>query len=63
MSKVEKRKYNILIKNTDIKLKVSQRTYYIVLKNEVGQIKEDGYEISINALRNYPRLYNRVRTL
>lgn len=63
MSKVEKRKYNILIKNTDIKLKVSQRTYYIVLKNEVGQIKESGYEIGINALRNYPRLYNRVRTL
>lgn len=55
--------YYIKLQNSDIKIKVSQATYYKILKKEYGLIfPERTYEISINSLKKYPRLYNRARS-
>lgn len=55
--------YFILIKNTGIKIRVSQRTFYKIVNEEIGRYIGEHYEITIDVLKKYPRLYNRVRKL
>lgn len=62
-----KRKYYIIVKNTDIKIEVAVRTYYKILNEEIGVFKklndtnDEGYEISLETLKRHPKLYNKVR--
>lgn len=53
--------YYILIKNTDIKLRVSTRTFYIIVNKETGVFIDKDYQITIGQLKKYPKLYNRAR--
>lgn len=55
--------YYILIKNTGIKMRVSQRTFYKIVNEEPGRYVEKNYEITIDVLKKYPRLYNRARKI
>lgn len=53
--------YYILIKNTDIKLRVSTRTFYNIVNKETGVFVGKDYQITIGQLKKYPKLYNRAR--
>lgn len=58
------RDFYISFYRTDIKLKVSQATYYKIVKNEIGEFSPNSkrtYIMSLGSLRGYPRLYNRAR--
>lgn len=59
---MKEKEYFITVKNTQIKLKVSLRTYYRISNNDPGEYKNDNnYEISIETLKSHPRLYNQAR--
>lgn len=57
----QKRKYVIIVKDIDVRLEVSKRTYYKIFNNEVGVSKPDGYEIGLNSIKKYKKLYNSIR--
>ena len=55
------KEYFIVVKELDIVIKVSKRTYYKIFNNEIGLLKEKGYEISLETLKKYKKLYNSLR--
>lgn len=55
------KEYAIVIKEVDVVMKVSKRTYYKIFNNEIGRLTERGYEINLNALKKYKKLYNSLR--
>ena len=57
------KKYGIKIKELDIVLVVSKRTYYKIFNAEPGLVKGDEYEISLSSIKKYKKLYNKIRRL
>ena len=57
------KKYFIKVKELDIKLEVSKRTYYKIFNEEPGLVKDDCYEISLSSIKNYKKLYNQIRSM
>lgn len=53
--------YIITIKELNTKLNVSIRTFYKVVNNEIGVLKGKEYTTSLDVIKKYPRLYNRLR--
>lgn len=58
-----KKKYAIIVKEIDVILEVSKRTYYKIFNNEIGSVKPEGYEISLESFKKYKKLYNSIRSL
>ena len=53
----------IIVTGIDVSIKVSKRTYYKIFNEEVGIKRDDGYAISIQTLKKYKKLYNKIRGL
>ncbi|NCC71048.1 hypothetical protein EOM09_05695 [bacterium] len=56
------KKYFIKVKELDIKIEVSKRTYYKIFNEEPGLYKGDYYEISLSSIKKYKKLYNQIRS-
>jgi hypothetical protein len=57
------KKHKIIIKELDISLEVSKRTYYKIHNNEIGRVTKEGYEVSWEVIKKYKKLYNSIRSL
>lgn len=57
----EKKEYFIIVKDIDVKLEVSKRTYYKIFNNEIGTVTPEGYHISLESIKKYKKLYNSIR--
>jgi hypothetical protein len=57
----EKKEYFIIVKDIDFKLQVSKRTYYKIFNNEIGTVTSEGYQISLESIKKYKKLYNSIR--
>ena len=57
----EKKEYSIIVKDIDVKLEVSKRTYYKIFNNEIGTVTPEGYQISLESIKKYKKLYNSIR--
>jgi hypothetical protein len=55
--------YAIVVKELDVKLEVSKRTYYKIFNNEVGLVTPRGYAISLDSIKKYKKLYNLIREM
>lgn len=52
----------IFIKELEIPIEVSKATFYRIVKKEVGRFLEQFvYEVSLETIKKYPKLYNRLR--
>lgn len=52
----------IFIKELEIPIEVSKATFYRIVKKEVGRFLEQFvYEVSLDTIKKYPKLYNRLR--
>jgi hypothetical protein len=58
---MEEKDYKIIVKELGISIKVSTGTYYKIFNNEIGIIKDDGYEVSLETIKKYKKLYNSIR--
>lgn len=59
----EKKSYIIVIREIDVKIEVSKRTYYKIYNNEVGRVTTEGYEISLDSIKKYKKLFNSIRSM
>ncbi len=59
----KEKRYYITIKNTDIIVEVSLKTYYSMLNNDPGELKEKSYEVTLSTIKKHPRLYNKIRRM
>lgn len=57
------KKYGIKVKELDIIIIVSKRTYYKIFNEEPGMVKDDYYEIGLSSIKKYKKLYNKIRSL